>query len=77
MHARLDRGAVRLLTRTGLDWISQYPTIAQAVARYEISEEPQLVYTCHCTACRRVTSSAFSMGIVIPDRAFHITAAEQ
>ena len=32
MHARLDRGAVRLLTRTGLDWTAKYPTIATAVA---------------------------------------------
>jgi ATP-dependent DNA ligase len=24
MHARLDRGAVRLLTRTGLDWTHKY-----------------------------------------------------
>jgi bifunctional non-homologous end joining protein LigD len=33
MHARLDRGAVRLLTRTGLDWTSKYPAIAAAVAK--------------------------------------------
>ena len=32
MHARLDRGAVRLLTRTGLDWTHKYPVIATAVA---------------------------------------------
>src|SRR5271166_1450491 len=32
MHARLDRGAVRLLTRTGLDWTPKYPAIATAVA---------------------------------------------
>jgi hypothetical protein len=32
MHARLDRGAVRLLTRTWLDWTSKYPAIASAVA---------------------------------------------
>jgi bifunctional non-homologous end joining protein LigD len=32
MHARLDRGAVRLLTRMGLDWTHKYPTIAAAVA---------------------------------------------
>ena len=31
MHARLDRGVVRLLTRTGLDWTSKYPAIAAAV----------------------------------------------
>ena len=32
MHARLDRGAVRLLTRTGLDWTRKYPAVASAVA---------------------------------------------
>src|ERR1700674_2336594 len=32
MQARLDRGAVRLLTRTGLDWTHKYPAIADAVA---------------------------------------------
>src|ERR1700731_4941774 len=32
MHARLDRGTVRLLTRTGLDWTHKYPAIAKAVA---------------------------------------------
>jgi ATP dependent DNA ligase-like protein/citrate transporter len=32
MHARLDRSAVRLLTRTGLDWTPKYPTIAAGVA---------------------------------------------
>jgi bifunctional non-homologous end joining protein LigD len=32
MHARLDRSAVRLFTRTGLDWTHKYPAIAKAVA---------------------------------------------
>ena len=32
MHARLDEGAVKLLTRTGLDWTHKYPPIAAAVA---------------------------------------------
>jgi ATP dependent DNA ligase domain len=32
MHARLDGGAVRLLTRTGLDWTHKYSGIAAAVA---------------------------------------------
>jgi len=30
---------------------------------YSISEVPQLVYTCHCTDCQRITSSAFSLGV--------------
>src|ERR1700739_2468945 len=32
MHARLDRGRVQLLTRTGLDWTHKYPPIAAATA---------------------------------------------
>jgi bifunctional non-homologous end joining protein LigD len=32
MQARLDRGAMRLLTRTGLDWTHKYPAIAEAMA---------------------------------------------
>jgi bifunctional non-homologous end joining protein LigD len=31
MHARLDRGDVRLLTRTELDWTGKYPAIAAAL----------------------------------------------
>ena len=33
MMARLDRGAVKLLTRTGLDWTHKYPAIAGYGAR--------------------------------------------
>ena len=32
IHARLDRGEVRLLTRTGLDWTHKYPAIASTVS---------------------------------------------
>src|SRR6201995_1619777 len=35
LHARLDRGAVKLLTRTSLDWTHKYPAIAEAVAALE------------------------------------------
>jgi ATP-dependent DNA ligase len=35
MHARLDRGVVKLLTRTGLDWTHKYPAIAKAVAELD------------------------------------------
>ena len=38
--------------------------------RYEISEAPQLVYTCHCTDCQRLTSSAFSLGLVVAEPPF-------
>ena len=32
MHARLDEGAVRILTRRGNDWTDKYPVIASAIA---------------------------------------------
>src|ERR1700739_82098 len=32
MHARLDRGAAKLLTRTGLDWTHKYPAIAATLS---------------------------------------------
>ena len=32
MHARLDRGSVKLLTRTGLDWTHKYSAVAKAVS---------------------------------------------
>jgi DNA ligase D-like protein (predicted ligase) len=32
MHARLDRGTVRLLTRTGLDWTRKYLAVGAAIA---------------------------------------------
>jgi DNA ligase D-like protein (predicted ligase) len=31
IHARLDRGKTRLLTRSGLDWTAKYPAIAEAI----------------------------------------------
>jgi DNA ligase D-like protein (predicted ligase) len=34
MHARLDQGAVRLFTRTGLDWTHKYHAIAAAFASF-------------------------------------------
>jgi hypothetical protein len=33
MHARVDHGQSRLLTRTGLDWTDKYLTTAKALGR--------------------------------------------
>ena len=44
--------------------------------RYEITEAPQLVYTCHCTDCQRLTSSAFSLGIVVTEAGFRLGGIE-
>jgi DNA ligase D-like protein (predicted ligase) len=38
MHARLDRGAVQLLTRTRLDWTRKYPAIAAAVSSLDAQQ---------------------------------------
>jgi hypothetical protein len=47
-----------------------------AKVRYEITEEPQSVYTCHCLDCQRLTSSAFSLGIVVPEQGFRLIGLE-
>ena len=47
MHARLDRGEFRLLTRTGLDWTHKYPTIAAALRR---SRPGRPISTGNCVA---------------------------
>jgi hypothetical protein len=44
--------------------------------RYEITKAPRMVYTCHCTDCQRLTSSAFSMAIVVAPEAFRFTQGE-
>ena len=44
--------------------------------RYQITEAPRLVYSCHCTKCQKITSSAFSMGFVVTEEAFRLTAGE-
>ena len=44
--------------------------------RYEIMEAPRLVCSCHCTDCQKITSSAFSMAVVVTEDAFHLTAGE-
>jgi hypothetical protein len=42
--------------------------------RYEILQAPELTYACHCRDCQHLTSSAFSMGIVVPEHAFRLVA---
>src|SRR5438046_2744177 len=37
MAVRLDSGDVRLLTRTGLDWTTKYPAIAEALSELPVS----------------------------------------
>jgi hypothetical protein len=44
--------------------------------RYEITQAPPMIYTCHCANCQRFTSSAFSIGMVVDTQAFHMTGVE-
>ena len=44
--------------------------------RYEITKAPIVVYTCHCTACQILTSSAFSMAVLVEDSAFKTTGPD-
>ena len=36
IHARIDDGDVKLLTRTGLDWTRKYPPIATALKKLPV-----------------------------------------
>jgi hypothetical protein len=44
--------------------------------RYEITQAPIIICTCHCTDCQRMTSSAFSMAVVLPVGAFRLVRGE-
>ncbi|HZT87441.1 MAG TPA: GFA family protein [Stellaceae bacterium] len=44
--------------------------------RYEVTEPPVMTYACHCSDCQRITSSAFSLAITVPDAAFRLTNGE-
>ncbi len=44
--------------------------------RYEITEAPTSVYTCHCTDCQQASVSAFLVGIAVPGAAFSLSGKE-
>lgn len=44
--------------------------------RYEITSAPILTYTCHCTDCQRITGTAFSMAIIVPESSFRLIKGE-
>jgi len=37
MAARIEKGQVKLLTRSGLDWTAKYPAMAAAIAQLEVN----------------------------------------
>ena len=42
--------------------------------RYEYSTEPELMYYCHCTDCRKANGTAFHTGIYIKRSGFRLTS---
>lgn len=41
--------------------------------RYECEAEPESMKYCHCDTCRRVTGSAFNIGVGVPKDALKVT----
>jgi hypothetical protein len=44
--------------------------------RFEVTAPPLLSSACHCSGCQRMTASAFSLSLGIPDEGFALTAGE-
>ena len=44
--------------------------------RYEATQAPLALYVCHCTECRRQSSSAFGISVTVPQAAFRIVQGE-
>lgn len=44
--------------------------------RFRISESPMLTGACHCTGCQRMTGSAFSLTVTVPDAGFKVIRGE-
>jgi hypothetical protein len=45
--------------------------------RIRLSEAPRLIYACHCRDCQRLTSSAFSMGVVVAEAGFKLSGVNR
>lgn len=44
--------------------------------RLEITAPPMLTGICHCTGCQRMSGSAFSLTITVPEQGFLVTRGE-
>lgn len=44
--------------------------------RFEITAPPLITMACHCTGCQRMTSSAFSLSVLVPSAGFAVTQGE-
>lgn len=41
--------------------------------RFRLAAPPERVYCCHCTECRRQSSSAFGLSVIVPPGAVAVT----
>ena len=44
--------------------------------RFRINAPPMLASVCHCRGCQRMSASAFSTTLTIPDQSFEVTEGE-
>jgi hypothetical protein len=44
--------------------------------RYSLTEPPQMVYACHCTICRKISTSIFNISCIINEKSIEITRGE-
>ena len=44
--------------------------------RYKLSQGPLALYVCHCTECRKQSSSAFGVSFIVPQTALHVMQGE-
>ena len=44
--------------------------------RYSLSRPPRLVYVCHCSVCRRASSSSFNVSCIVDKDAIYIEQGE-
>ncbi len=45
--------------------------------RYSVSKPPRFIFACHCTDCQQLTSSAFALGMAVPEDAFSLQGEPQ
>ena len=44
--------------------------------RYRVNGVPAFTFACHCTDCRQLTASAFSIGLAVPDAGFAVIGGQ-
>ena len=44
--------------------------------RFRITQAPLMTLACHCRGCQKLTSSAFSLTVIVPGDGFEVTLGE-